>query len=82
MRILLTGGGTGGHIYPALAIADEIMRRYPQAEILYVGTKRGLESGIVPKKGYAFQTVEVESLPRKINITLFKAAAKALKGCK
>ena len=82
MRILLTGGGTGGHIYPALAVADEIMRRHPQAEILYVGTKRGLESGIVPKKGYAFKTIEVESLPRKINPALFKAVAKALKGCR
>ena len=82
MRILLTGGGTGGHIYPALAIADALKSRYPQVEILYVGTKRGLESSIVPKHGYQFQTVEVESLPRKINLQLFKSLAKAAKGCK
>ena len=43
MRVIMTGGGTGGHIYPAVAIADEIRRRYEDAEILFVGAERGLE---------------------------------------
>ena len=52
MRVLLSGGGTGGHIYPALALADELKRRHPECEILYVGTARGLENKIVPPRGY------------------------------
>ena len=48
-RILLSGGGTGGHIYPALAIADELKRRFPDAEISFAGTQEGLESQIVPQ---------------------------------
>ena len=43
MRVIMTGGGTGGHIYPAIAIADEIKRRDPKAKILFVGAERGLE---------------------------------------
>ncbi len=43
MKVIMTGGGTGGHIYPAIAIADEIKRRFPDAEILFVGAQRGLE---------------------------------------
>ncbi|MDD4562978.1 MAG: glycosyltransferase, partial [Syntrophomonadaceae bacterium] len=44
MKIIITGGGTGGHIYPAIAIAQEIRDRLPEAQILYVGTKEGMES--------------------------------------
>ena len=52
MRVIMTGGGTGGHIYPAIAIADRIKERNNNGEILFVGTKRGLEKEIVPKHGY------------------------------
>ena len=52
MRVIMSGGGTGGHIYPAIAIADEIKRRHPEAEILFVGTEHGMEREIVPKSGY------------------------------
>ena len=47
--MIMTGGGTGGHIYPAVAIADEIRRRNPEAEILFVGAEKGLEKKLVPK---------------------------------
>ena len=73
MRILLTGGGTGGHIYPALAIAERLKALHPECEILYVGTEKGLEKRIVPQRGVPFQTIAVEGLPRKISPALLKA---------
>ncbi len=57
MRFLLAGGGTGGHVYPALAIAEELRRRQPDCELLYVGTEDGLEARLVPAAGLAFKTV-------------------------
>lgn len=50
MKMVVSGGGTGGHIYPALALVEALQSRDPQAEILYVGSQRGLEKGIVTKK--------------------------------
>lgn len=81
MRILLAGGGTGGHIYPALAIAEKLKTLHPDCEILYVGTKRGLENKIVPQRGIPFRTIAVEGLPRKISPALIKALGKAAGGC-
>ncbi len=80
MRALITGGGTGGHIYPALAIARGLQERYQNIELLYVGTKKGLEADIVPKEGIAFKTVEVEGLQRKLSLRLFSAGFKVTKG--
>ena len=64
MRIILTGGGTGGHIYPAVAIADKIRRKQPEAEILFVGTERGMERDIVPAAGYEIRFVTASGLNR------------------
>ena len=50
MKVIMTGGGTGGHIYPAIAIADKIKEEQPDAEILFVGTEHGLEKKIVKIK--------------------------------
>ncbi|HHV45476.1 MAG TPA: undecaprenyldiphospho-muramoylpentapeptide beta-N-acetylglucosaminyltransferase [Tissierellia bacterium] len=80
MKYLITGGGTGGHIYPALAIAWEIKRRYKDAEILYVGTERGLESELVPKEGFEFRTIRVQGLPRKFNAKALKAIKEMMLG--
>ena len=63
MRLLFTGGGTGGHLYPGLAIAEEFGNRI-SCQILYVGTKRGLEASVIPEKGYRFQTVWVSGFQR------------------
>ncbi len=82
MRMLVTGGGTGGHIYPALAIARGIREKYPGAEILYVGTARGMEADIVPKEGFAFQAVTVEGLPRRISPRALVTFGKSLLGIK
>ena len=46
MRVLLSGGGTGGHVYPAIAIANKIKEQNPDAEIIFVGTEKGIESEI------------------------------------
>lgn len=67
MRLLITGGGTGGHIYPALAIARGFLEKYPQGRVLYVGTAKGLEADIVPKAGLDFKTVTVQGLPRELS---------------
>jgi len=74
MKYLLTGGGTGGHVYPALAIADEIRRRQPDAEFLYVGLRDKLEARVVPGRGYPIQFVRSRPRPRSASIlalTLF-----------
>ena len=64
MRYLLTGGGTGGHVYPALALADEIATRQPAASFLYVGLANKLESWVVPKRGFAIKFVRSRPCPR------------------
>lgn len=65
MRVIMTGGGTGGHIYPAIAIADKIKRKHPEAEILFVGTLRGMEKDLVPKNGYEIRFITVSGFHRK-----------------
>ncbi len=67
MKYLISGGGTGGHIYPALAILNEIKLHDKEAEILYIGTKEGLESKLIPKEGIKFKTIRVKGIPRRIN---------------
>ncbi|MBA4494246.1 undecaprenyldiphospho-muramoylpentapeptide beta-N-acetylglucosaminyltransferase [Paenactinomyces guangxiensis] len=65
---MLSGGGTGGHIYPALAIARAVKKRYPDVEIAYIGTEKGLESKIVPKEGnIQFYTVEIQGFRRSLS---------------
>ncbi|HAP4226716.1 TPA: UDP-N-acetylglucosamine--N-acetylmuramyl-(pentapeptide) pyrophosphoryl-undecaprenol N-acetylglucosamine transferase, partial [Enterococcus faecalis] len=55
MKILVTGGGTGGHIYPALSFVEHVKKEAPATEFLYVGTENGLESQIVPKAKIPFK---------------------------
>jgi UDP-N-acetylglucosamine--N-acetylmuramyl-(pentapeptide) pyrophosphoryl-undecaprenol N-acetylglucosamine transferase len=76
MKVILSGGGTGGHIYPALAIARGILDRDPSAQILYVGTEKGMESTIVPRAGLAFQTVDIQGINRA---SLLKASKSLIK---
>ncbi len=80
MKYLITGGGTGGHIYPALAIANEIKSREKDCEILYVGTEQGLEAELVGKAGLKFRTIRVKGMPRKINKDFFLAGKELLLG--
>jgi UDP-N-acetylglucosamine--N-acetylmuramyl-(pentapeptide) pyrophosphoryl-undecaprenol N-acetylglucosamine transferase len=62
MRVLIAAGGTGGHIYPGIAVAKEIMRREPKAEVRFVGTERGLESKLVPQAGFALSIIDSAGL--------------------
>lgn len=75
MRAIITGGGTGGHIYPALAIANELRQRVPGIKILYVGS-RGMESRIVPQQGYDFTTIDVSGINRSSMIKAGRSLVK------
>lgn len=74
MRVLMTGGGTGGHVNPALAIANTIKLNDPTAEIAFVGTSRGIENKLVPKAGYPLYHVEVRGFRRSLSPANLKAA--------
>jgi UDP-N-acetylglucosamine--N-acetylmuramyl-(pentapeptide) pyrophosphoryl-undecaprenol N-acetylglucosamine transferase len=62
MKILIAAGGTGGHIYPGIAVAKEIMRRDARSEVLFVGTARGLETRIVPENGFRLSLINSAGL--------------------
>jgi UDP-N-acetylglucosamine--N-acetylmuramyl-(pentapeptide) pyrophosphoryl-undecaprenol N-acetylglucosamine transferase len=62
----MTGGGTGGHVFPSVAIADEIKKLNPKVEILFVGTKKRMESRIIPKRGFAFRAIWISGWTRKL----------------
>lgn len=79
MRVIMTGGGTGGHVNPALAIANTIKQNDPSSEILYVGTEHGIESKLVPKAGYPIEYIEVRGLNRNNPAENFKAIKMAVK---
>ncbi len=67
MRILLTGGGTAGHINPALAMADFIREKEPDTKVLFVGTENGMEKTLVPKSGYDIEFIRVHGFKRSLS---------------
>ncbi len=60
--ILFAGGGTGGHLYPALAVADELKRRHPSTSIRFIGAERGIETRLVPEAGYLLKTLPLHGI--------------------
>ena len=80
MKVILSGGGTGGHIYPALTIADQIKKLQPEAEVSFVGTKQGLEKNIIPRYGYKLQFIEVAGFKRSLSLDTLRSAAKLFAG--
>lgn len=80
MRVLITGGGTGGHINPALAVAQKVKHENPSDAILYVGSKNSLESELVPKEGFEFKSVTAKYLKRKITLENIKTLFASAKG--
>jgi UDP-N-acetylglucosamine--N-acetylmuramyl-(pentapeptide) pyrophosphoryl-undecaprenol N-acetylglucosamine transferase len=75
----MTGGGTGGHIYPAIAIADRIKLEDPTSEILFVGTERGKEKDLVPFRGYPIEFIKVSGISRKNMLRNVKVVAEYAK---
>ena len=65
MRVIISGGGTGGHIYPAIAIAEAVLKNKPDAEILFVGAKGKMEMEMVPKAGFKIEGLDVVGFHRK-----------------
>ncbi len=77
-KFIISGGGTGGHIYPAIAIADEIKRREPDAEFLFVGANDKMEMQKVPQAGYDIKGLWISGLSRKISFDLIKFPFKVM----
>ncbi len=85
MRVVITAGGTGGHIYPALAIINKIKKSHPDSEFLYIGTHNRMEKDIIPKHGIPFKSIEIYGFNRKNpfkNIKTVRYFLKSLKDIK
>ena len=67
MKLLITGGGTGGHVNPGLAIAKYVQSRRADAEVRFAGTSTGIESRLVPREGYQLYTIDVRGLKRSFS---------------
>ncbi|WP_226665836.1 undecaprenyldiphospho-muramoylpentapeptide beta-N-acetylglucosaminyltransferase [Metabacillus litoralis] len=80
MKVVVSGGGTGGHIYPALALINEIKKHDPNVEFLYIGTEKGLENDIVQRAGIPFKSIEITGFKRKISFENVKTISRFLKG--
>ena len=76
--MVVAGGGTAGHIEPALNLADEIRRRHPDAKITALGTANGLEVSLVPARGYDLEIIPAVPLPRKLNLDLLTLPVRLL----
>ncbi|CAH8288279.1 UDP-N-acetylglucosamine-N-acetylmuramylpentapeptide N-acetylglucosamine transferase [Mariniflexile fucanivorans] len=77
-KIILSGGGTGGHIYPAIAIANELKLRFPDAEFLFVGAKDRMEMEKVPQAGYEIKGLWISGIQRKLTVTNLKFPLKLI----
>ena len=85
MRVVVSAGGTGGHIYPAIAIINKILKHEPNSEILYIGTTNRMEADIIPKMGFNYVGLEIKGLNRHNifkNIDVIKCYSKAYKKAK
>ena len=84
MRVIISAGGTGGHIYPALAIINKIKEKEPNSEFLYIGTHNRMEKDIVPSKGIPFKSIEMYGFSKKIfkNFKTVKCLFKAFGECR
>lgn len=62
MRVLIAGGGTGGHLFPGIALAEEVVTRHPKNDVVFIGTDRGLEARVVPQNGFVFEPIKSRGL--------------------
>lgn len=80
MKIIISGGGTGGHVYPALALIRTIKKKHPETEFLYIGTERGLESTIIRRENIPFEAVEISGFKRSLSLDNVKTVFRFLRG--
>jgi len=73
LKVVITGGGTAGHINPGIAVASKIREKHTDSEIVFVGTKRGMETLLVPKEGYRLELIRVRGFNRRISLDTLKA---------
>jgi len=79
MKVVVSAGGTGGHIYPAIAIINKIKEKEPNSEFLYIGTTDRMEKDLIPQLGIKYHGIDIRGLQRKITIQNFKSLFKFLK---
>jgi len=79
MKVIVTGGGTGGHIYPALALVKELKKHEPNAEFLYIGSDKGLEKEIIKKENLPFLSIDISGFKRKITFENMKTVLRFIK---
>lgn len=79
MRVVISAGGTGGHIYPAIAIINKIKSEEPNSEFLYIGTADRMEKDLIPELGIKYEEIKVSGLKRKLTLENFKVLAQFLK---
>ena len=84
MKVIISAGGTGGHIYPALAIINKIKEKEPNSKFLYIGTHNRMEKELIPKHGIPYEEIEIYGFNKKLlkNIEVLKCLFKANKKCK
>ena len=70
LKVVISGGGTGGHIFPAIAIADALKKRFPEADILFIGAKGRMEMERVPKAGYPIEGLWISGMTKDIKSLL------------
>src|SRR5437762_11985670 len=74
MRVVIAGGGTGGHLYPGIAVARELLVRQPDAQISFAGTAKGIESRVVPREGFALDLIRRGGLKGKAMVDRVRGA--------
>lgn len=79
-KFIFAGGGTGGHLYPALAVAQKLRQLKPEAEILFIGTRNKIESQVVPAHNFNFKTIVISGFSRKFNLSTILFPFKLLIG--
>jgi UDP-N-acetylglucosamine--N-acetylmuramyl-(pentapeptide) pyrophosphoryl-undecaprenol N-acetylglucosamine transferase len=80
MRLLIAGGGTGGHLFPGIAVAEEFLARDPANQVLFVGTERGIEARAVPAAGYRLEVISAAGIRGKGGLSQIKGAAMMVYG--
>ena len=82
MRVVISAGGTGGHIYPAIAIINKIKEMEPNSEFLYIGTHNRMEKDLIPTLGIPYEGIEITGFIRKFTIENFKTLSRFMKARK